>query len=374
MATKPIERHLGLAKPYPSAGKFRWPTVIGLLTFHVMGLIGLTVFRHEWSNDPALMWTQAVLMVCIGISSTAGAHRCFVHQAYESTLPLQIAYMVFVVSSLTGSPVGWIRSHRTHHKHSDTDMDPHNSHMGFWHSHFGWLCWEPSDAIKKEREQQDLGTLQYKWLHVAVDKVYDPLGVVMAFLLPWVALTVCGNPVNWWGLFWTTWMRLALGLNMAASVNSLAHTFGSRPYNPYIEARNNFFVSVFTWGEGWHNYHHAYPKDYRASAHDNFILYWNPAHAFILLMGHLGLAYNLKMGCEEDDPDKAISLNGFHYKYRFPRTKAAGEKAAKDDNSDINIAQKVGETSTKGGFDESGKKVGASKAVEVGASKSVKAA
>ena len=96
--------------------------------------------------------------------------------------------------------------------------------------------------------------------------------VVMAFLLPWTVMTLTGNPIHWWGLFWTTWMRLALGLNMAASVNSLAHTFGSRPYNPYIEARNNFFVSVFTWGEGWHNYHHAYPKDYRASAHDNFIL------------------------------------------------------------------------------------------------------
>lgn len=88
--------------------------------------------------------------------------------------------------------------------------------------------------------------------------------------------------MNWIGIFWTTWMRLALGLNMAASVNSLAHTFGERPDNPNIEARNNLFVSIFTWGEGWHNYHHAFPKDYRASSQNNFFVYWNPTAAFIL--------------------------------------------------------------------------------------------
>ena len=93
---------------------------------------------------------------------------------------------------------------------------------------------------------------------------------------------------------------------MAASVNSLAHTFGSKPYLKDIEARNNFLVSVFTWGEGWHNYHHAYPKDFRANGEDNFLRYWNPAHAFILLMAYLGLAYNLKVGCDKDDPDREV--------------------------------------------------------------------
>jgi stearoyl-CoA desaturase (delta-9 desaturase) len=311
-----------LNKPYEKAGKFRWHAAIGLAVFHGMALLGMTAFRHEWISDGALMLTQSILMILIGISSTAGAHRCFVHQAYESSLPLQIFYLTFVVAGMTGSPIGWIRSHRTHHKYSDTDLDPHNSHLGFWHSHFGWLCWEPSKEIQAERAKQELGTLQYLKMHQAIDRVYDPLGVVMTFFLPWAALTLTGNPVNWWGLFWTTWMRMALGLNMAASVNSLAHTFGTRPYNPYIEARNNFFVSVFTWGEGWHNYHHAYPKDYRASAHDNWVLYWNPAHAFILLCANLGLAYNLKVGCDANDPDKAISINGFNYKLLFPRDTA----------------------------------------------------
>jgi stearoyl-CoA desaturase (Delta-9 desaturase) len=311
-----------LNKPYKEAGKFRWHAVIGLAVFHAMALLGLTAFRHEWIHDSPLIWTQSILMVLIGISSTAGAHRCFVHQAYEAALPLQIFYMTFVVAGMTGSPIGWIRSHRTHHKYSDTDMDPHNSHLGFWHSHFGWLCWEPSKKIQEERQKQELGTLQYLGMHKAVDKVYDPVGVVVTFFLPWAALTLTGNPVSWWGLFWTTWMRLALGLNMAASVNSLAHTFGTRPYNPYIEARNNFLVSVFTWGEGWHNYHHAFPKDYRASAHDNFLRYWNPAHAFILLCAKLGLAYNLKVGCDPDDPDKSITISGFNYKILYPRDTA----------------------------------------------------
>ena len=164
-----------LKKPYPEAGKFRWHAAIGLAMFHIMALLAATLYRGEWWEDTALIRTQCVLMVCIGISNTAGAHRCFVHQAYESALPLQIVYMIFVVSSLTGSPVGWIKSHRTHHKYSDTAMDPHNSHLGFWHSHFGWLCWEPSKAINAEREKQETGTLQQAAIAFLPALVLSPL-------------------------------------------------------------------------------------------------------------------------------------------------------------------------------------------------------
>ena len=118
-----------LNKPYPEAGKFRWHAAIGLTVAHAMALLALTAFRGKWWWDATLIRTQCVLMALTGVSATAGSHRCFVHQAYESRLPLQIFYMLFGLSSLTGSPVGWIKTHRTHHKHSDTPLDPHNSHV-----------------------------------------------------------------------------------------------------------------------------------------------------------------------------------------------------------------------------------------------------
>jgi stearoyl-CoA desaturase (delta-9 desaturase) len=205
------------------------------------------------------------------------SRRLFVHQAYEATLPLQLFYAVFIFASLTGSPIAWIKTHRTHHEHSDTALDPHNSHKGFWHSHFGWTLWEPSTAIKRERLFQKTNFLEYEWAHMLMEKIYEPLGAFITLLLPVLGLRAMGiafADINYLAVFLTTWIRLCVGLNMAASVNSLAHTFGERHHNPNIEARNNFFVSLFTWGEGWHNYHHAFPKDFRASSKDNFVLYW----------------------------------------------------------------------------------------------------
>lgn len=325
-------------------GTLRLTTLIGLSLFHGMALFAM-VFRNDlWYNDIALCRCQFLLQCIVGVSSTGGAHRLFVHQAYEAKAPLQAFYGIFVWASMTGSPIGWLKSHKTHHKHSDTDLDPHNSHIGFWHSHFGWTLWDPCDAIKREKVCALQGfVLPHEAWHVFMDKFYEPIGLIITFMLPVAFLRLFwGVPMesmNWIGIFWTTWMRLALGLNMAASVNSLAHTFGERPDNPNIEARNNLFVSIFTWGEGWHNYHHAFPKDYRASSQNNFFVYWNPTAAFILAMAYLGQAYNLKEGCKADDPDCAVSVAGFHYKYRFPDEK--NKKLLAEKKKKLN-AKKVG--------------------------------
>ena len=255
-------------------GSLRVKAIAGICGIHLMACLGLTIFSATWWEDANLIRLQLLLQVIIGICCTAGAHRCFVHQAYEASMPLQLFYIFWVWASLTGSPVSWIKTHRTHHKHSDTELDPHNSHLGFWHSHFGWTFREPSNAIKREKVGVDLSCLPNLRMHQFVDRYYDPVGLALTFLIPSAVLHLSRGYINAWGMFWTTWVRLMVGINMAACVNSLAHTFGSRPHNQWIEARNNWIVSFCTWGEGWHNYHHAFPKDYRASGYDNFVLYW----------------------------------------------------------------------------------------------------
>ena len=88
--------------------------------------------------------------------------------------------------------------------------------------------------------------------------------------------------------------------------------------------------------EGWHNYHHAFPKDYRASSENNFLFYWNPTAAFILLMGYCGQAYNLKEGCASDDLDCTVSIGEFNYKFRFPDKKAQAMLAKRRKSSTEN--------------------------------------
>lgn len=302
-------------------GSLRLKTFVGLLVIHAMALTCL--MRYDiWWGETQLVRVQILLQTIVGISSCGGAHRLWVHQAYSASFGLQAFYGIFVFAGMTGSPLGWLRSHKTHHKHSDTEMDPHNSHLGFWHSHFGWTMWEPNDALKREKLVALQGfEMEYESWHIWMDKNYEAIGAPITFALPILFCWVGGTPlgeINYWAVFWTTWVRLAVGLNMAASVNSLAHTFGHKPNNPFIEARNNLFVSLFTWGEGWHNYHHAFPKDYRASSQNNFLLYWNPTAAWILLMAYCGLAWDLKEGCSKDDPERCVTMGTFHYRYRFP--------------------------------------------------------
>ena len=247
--------------PGAAEGSLRLTALFGLALFHGMAAFALLARSGVWWHDSALCRAQFALQCIVGVCATGGAHRLFVHQAYEARPPLQLFYGVFIFAGLSGSPIGWLKSHKTHHKHSDTALDPHNSHLGFWHSHFGWTLWEPSDDIKREKVCALEGfVLPYEAWHQFMDKFYEPIGLLVTFTLPVLFLRCfAGVPLaemNWAGIFWTTWIRLALGLNMAASVNSLAHTFGDRPHNPNIEARNNLWVSLFTWG-GACSVHHA---------------------------------------------------------------------------------------------------------------------
>ena len=287
-----------------------------LILIHFFGISSI----KELIKSKDILLIQLILLIYVGISATSGSHRLFTHNTYEATFFLRIFYLLGGILGGTGSPIGWIKSHRTHHQYTDTDLDPHNSKRGFWYSHFGWTFTQLSDEIELLRNNQNINTLLNLNLHKFIDKNYKILFVLLNILLPNILFYIKNKKMNkkiFHKINMTSLTRIIIGLNMAASVNSIAHKFGTRPHNKNISAFNNLLVSLFTWGEGWHNYHHAYPKDYRASNHKNFILFWNPAHLFILLMAYFKQAYNLKVKCDKNDKGNKIVINGEYYKYLF---------------------------------------------------------
>ena len=177
-----------------------------------------------------------------------------------------------------------------HHKFSETDADPHNSKRGFFFAHVGWLlCRKHPDVISKGK-QIDLS-----------DLLADPIVLFQRqFYIPLVLL--------WWGVFpvivpyyfWNESILLALLLNSFRHiitlhhtwlVNSAAHMFGIHPYDKQLKPAENFFVSFFTLGEGYHNYHHTFPWDYSASEH-GWSTNFNLATAFIDILAWFGLVTN----------------------------------------------------------------------------------
>ena len=258
-------------------------------------------------------------MVCVGISATAGFHRMLTHNAYEGRMALHIFYYVFGAIGLTGSPIGWIRTHRTHHQYAEQDLDPHDTQRGFFFSHFGWMMLKLPAKVAEAEALQDETTLKYYEAVKVYHTWYNVIGVVLTIVIPSLFYGKKRFKANYKAVLYTTIIRNMIGLNSAAMVNSLAHKLGTRPNETRISAYNNGIVSWCSWGEGWHNYHHKFSKDYRASGHSNFLLYWNPSHAFILLCAKFGLAYNLKVACDAFDPEAEFCHNGQHYKILYKK-------------------------------------------------------
>ena len=232
-----------------------------------------------------------------GILATgAGVHRLWSHKSYQASLPLRIFLMIGQCVAGQNSIYVWSRDHRVHHKFSDTDADPHNTKRGFFFSHVGWLMRKKHPQLIIESNKLNFDDLMADPVVKFQYHYYFPLYLLFALLLPSLV------PYFWFGetLFRSFMivyvLRYMTNLHSTWFVNSTAHMFGSAPYDHRIEPKENYWVTWATNGEGYHNYHHTFPFDYRTSEDGAFL---NTTKRFIDLMAWLGLAENLKFVSQE---------------------------------------------------------------------------
>ena len=225
---------------------------------------------------------------------TAGAHRLWSHRSYKATYPLRVFLMLCNSIANQGSIWHWSRDHRVHHKHSETDADPHNATRGFFYSHMGWLL------VKKHKDVIEAGKkLTFDDLvedsTVTFQKALDPwFALFMCFVLPGLVCTLWGD--NFWNGYWVAGaLRYILVLHATWLVNSAAHFYGDHPYDPKSWPSENPIVSYLAVGEGWHNWHHKYPYDYAASEY-GIDRQYNPTKLFIDFFCLIGLASDCKRG------------------------------------------------------------------------------
>ncbi|KAK7901374.1 hypothetical protein WMY93_018143 [Mugilogobius chulae] len=270
-----------------------WRNIILMFLLHVGAVYGFTLIPS--AKTLTLVWT-AVCYAISGLGITAGAHRLWSHRTYKASFPLRV-FLAFANSMAFQNDIyEWARDHRSHHKYSETDADPHNAKRGFFFSHVGWLLVRKHPEVVEQGKKLDLSDLKADPVVMFQRRHYVLSLVLLCFALPTLVPWYCWGESLETAYFLPGLFRYALSLNATWLVNSAAHMWGNRPYDITINPRENRVVSFSAMGEGFHNYHHTFPFDYGTS---EFGWRLNPTTAFIDLMCFLGLAWDRKKVSKE---------------------------------------------------------------------------
>jgi stearoyl-CoA desaturase (delta-9 desaturase) len=257
------------------------------IVINLLGLVVAPIYGLLVGFNTAAWIACGVLLVASGMSITAGYHRLWSHRTYKAAWPLKALLAFFGIFSLQNSILIWAARHRVHHRHvDDVNEDPHSIKTGFWHAHMGWMVrdWPTSkvdlDQVKDlQKDPIVMWQHRYYWSMVWLLNLGVPvaLGLVFGDVLGMVLLA---------GAF-----RLAFSQHCTFFINSLAHTWGKRTYSDENTARDNGVIALLTWGEGYHNFHHAFQADYR-----NGLRWWqfDPGKWLIAFSAWIGLAHELK--------------------------------------------------------------------------------
>ncbi|KAJ8718941.1 hypothetical protein PYW07_016497 [Mythimna separata] len=314
----PVTRYIGTDYSYKH--QIVWKNAIGFLILHVFALWGLALVITGTVSWKTSLWTICVLYIgSEGV--TIGAHRYYTHRSFKAT-PLLRAILV-TTQTLAGqnSMFIWCRDHRLHHRYSDTDGDPHNSKRGFFFCHMGWLMCKKHPYVIQLGRRIDLSDLQADWMVMFQKKYYYVLYLLLAIYLP-VCVPVLYFGETWWNsLLVSYFARYVCELHGTWFVNSIAHLYGTRPYDQNLQPVESWFVSFLSLGEGWHNYHHAFPWDYKAA---ELTMHFNFSASLIRFFERMGLAYDLKSA----SPDMVTNRikragDGSHYELGTEEARAA---------------------------------------------------
>ncbi|CAH0381009.1 unnamed protein product [Bemisia tabaci] len=266
-----------------------WKNVIFCSILHLKAIYGIYLIFTS-AKIQTIVW--GFLMYQAGILGiTAGAHRLWSHGAYKAKWPLKLILIILNSSAFQNSVFEWVRDHRAHHKFSDTDGDPHNSQRGFFFSHVGWLLCRKHPDVMRKGSRIDIKDLEDDSLVQFQKRHFLKMVTLFCFIIPTVVPVYCWEE-TWKNAWYVAIVRYAFVLNIIWLVNSGAHRWGQRPYDKFIKATENAGLSFLSLGEGWHNYHHVFPWDYRTAELGKFQT--NPTTAFIDFFAKIGWAYDLK--------------------------------------------------------------------------------
>lgn len=258
--------------------------LFGLVTLGTVAGLPVFAYFHDYSRTD---WTTFVVLYAVsGLGITVGYHRLISHRSFTCHRWVKAALLIAGGWALQNSALNWARDHIRHHARCDQEEDPYNAMLGFWYSHCGWLFWKDPHRHGRfaPRLLQDSVVM---WQHT----FYLPI-VLTGLILPFCV----GFLAHGWTGAVSCFLLAGLGrmffvLNSTFCINSICHVWGKQPHGKFDSSRDSWWVSLLTFGEGYHNYHHRYQSDYRNGPRwYNF----DPSKWFIFSLSLVGLASSLR--------------------------------------------------------------------------------
>jgi sn-1 stearoyl-lipid 9-desaturase len=281
------------------SGKTNWVTIVPIVIFHILAIWAL--FTFSWTN---LAVGLIVWWVAGSLGIGLGFHRQLTHRGFETPQWLKRFLAVCGSMALQGSPIDWVTTHRVHHAFCETDKDPHSPRHGTYWAHMGWVTVGTSQVNGEDVEKRFIPDLLKDDFLVALSKYW---------YVPTITLGVALGLIGGWSMvLWGVFLPTTLGWHFTWFVNSVTHVWGSRRFETHDDSTNNALVAALSWGEGWHNNHHANPTSVRHGlAWYEFDLNWLE----IKLLEKLGLAWNLKeFNLKEYEAKQASKVKDFEPK------------------------------------------------------------
>jgi len=254
-------------------------TSIVFALFHVGAVAALFMFNWHAFAVAVLLYC-----VCTGLGISMGYHRLHTHRSYKVPLWMEFFFAICATLTLEGGPLFWVATHRIHHQNSDQPGDPHSPRDGAFWSHVGWILFGEANHNNTKmmaRYAPDLAKYPfYIWLN---NYHWIPI-----LILTGILYAIGGWPMVLWG----TCLRIVAGLHATWLVNSATHMWGKRRFQTRDDSRNTWWVAIISFGEGWHNNHHAHPT----SARHGLAWYeFDPSWLLIKALKAFGLARNIKV-------------------------------------------------------------------------------
>lgn len=269
---------------YVQRRKIRWGSVLFLGAVTLVAVVGAPLYAMRYGVSASEWALFAFYFAATSFATTIGYHRLFSHASFEAHPWVRFFLLFFGAATFQQSALKWASLHRTHHRFTDTHRDPYNIKRGFFHAHVGWILF-----YKQSVDYENVSELKHDPLVTHQHAHYRAWSLVAGLFVPLAIGAMTGHLLG--AFVFAVALRLFLVLNSAFFINSFAHTFGEGSYDLESSAKDHWLGAILTNGEGYHNYHHRFPGDYR---NGTLWHHWDPTKWAIWLLSRIGLAKNLR--------------------------------------------------------------------------------
>lgn len=267
-----------------------WGVTAFFIALHILAVTAL--FFFTWKG---LILAIVLYWVAGSLGIGMGYHRLLTHRGYKTTKWMEYFLTTCGTLAIEGGPIAWVATHRVHHQNTDKEGDPHSPVDGGFFAHMGWIITGKSMHARSVELLPFVPDLRKDKYYIWISKYHWVPSVVLAVIIYFT--------LGWSCLLWGMFLRTVVGLHSTWFVNSATHMWGSQRFETGDLSTNSFWVAMLTFGEGWHNNHHASPQSARHGlAWYEFDLNWYGIRALKML----GFAWDIKLPKKQQDEDLPI--------------------------------------------------------------------